>query len=102
MLEGLLDIEIVGDVRGAGYFWALELVKDSGSKARFSRAEVEKLTREILGPELFQRGLIARIDSRGDPVIQLVPPLIAGVDHFDEIEAALRPALEFAANRMLH
>jgi adenosylmethionine-8-amino-7-oxononanoate aminotransferase len=100
-LERLLDIEIVGDVRGAGYFFALELVKDAASKTRFTLEEVELLTRRILGPEIYQRGLIARIDSRGDPIVQIVPPLIAGPEQFDEIEATLRGALELATEKLL-
>jgi len=100
MLDGLRDIPIVGDVRGAGFFHALELVKDQETKQRFERPEVEQLLRGFLGPELFKRGLIARADDRGDPVVQLAPPLIAGPEQWAEIEAVLRPALTEAAERM--
>jgi len=100
MLDGLRDIPIVGDVRGAGYFHALELVKDQDTRQRFDRPEVERLLRGFLGPEMFKRGLIARADDRGDPVVQLAPPLIAGPEQWDEIEAVLRPALTEAAARM--
>jgi adenosylmethionine-8-amino-7-oxononanoate aminotransferase len=102
MLESLRDIEIVGDVRGAGYFHALELVKDRDTKEQFSREESEGLIRGYLSEELFRRGLICRADDRGDPVIQFSPPLIAGPEQFEEIEAILRPVLEEAARRMLH
>ncbi|HYF28070.1 MAG TPA: aminotransferase class III-fold pyridoxal phosphate-dependent enzyme, partial [Baekduia sp.] len=100
MLESLRDIPIVGDVRGAGYFQALELVRDQATKARFTRAESTELVRRVLGPDLFDRGLICRTDDRGDPVVQLAPPLIAGPDEFAEMEAALRPALQAASDRM--
>ena len=100
MLEGLRDIEIVGDVRGAGYFHAIELVKDRDSKQRFERAEAEALLRGFLAGELFRRGLICRTDDRGDPVIQLSPPLIAGPEQFAEIEAVLRAALTAGAERV--
>jgi adenosylmethionine-8-amino-7-oxononanoate aminotransferase len=100
MLEGLRDIPIVGDVRGAGYFHALELVADQETKRRFERPQVEELLRGFLGPELFRRGLIARADDRGDPVVQLAPPLIAGPEQWAEIEAVLRPALTEASERM--
>ena len=100
MLDGLRDIPIVGDVRGAGFFHALELVKDQETKQRFERPEVEQLLRGFLGPELFKRGLIARADDRGDPVVQLAPPLIAGPEQWAEIEAVLRPALTEATERM--
>ncbi len=100
MLESLRDIPIVGDVRGAGYFQAIELVKDPDSKESFSRAESEALVRGFLSRELYRRGLICRADDRGDPVIQLSPPLIAGPEQFDEIEAVLRPVLTDASERM--
>jgi adenosylmethionine-8-amino-7-oxononanoate aminotransferase len=102
MLESLRDIEIVGDVRGAGYFHAIELVKDRETKATFDHEEAETLLRGFLSNELFRRGLICRADDRGDPVIQLSPPLIAGPEHFEEIEGVLRPVLEEASRRMLH
>ena len=100
MLESLRDIPIVGDVRGAGYFHAIELVKDRDSKATFDGEESETLLRGYLSGELFRRGLICRADDRGDPVVQLSPPLIAGPEQFEEIEAVLRPVLEEATKRM--
>jgi adenosylmethionine-8-amino-7-oxononanoate aminotransferase len=100
MLDGLRDIPIVGDVRGAGYFHAIELVKDHDTKASFDDDESEWLLREFLSGRLYDRGLICRADDRGDPVIQLSPPLIAGPEHFEEIEGMLRPVLEDAARRV--
>jgi adenosylmethionine-8-amino-7-oxononanoate aminotransferase len=99
MLDSLRDIEIVGDVRGAGYFQAIELVKDRDTMQRFDRAEAEALLRGYVAGELFRGGLICRTDDRGDPVIQLAPPLIAGPRQFEEIEAVLRPVLTAAAAR---
>lgn len=93
MLEGLRDIPIVGDVRGAGYFHAIELVKDRETKESFTDEESEWLLRGFLSTELFRRGLICRADDRGDPVIQLSPPLISGPEEFAEIESVLRPVL---------
>ena len=78
MLDGLRELPIVGDVRGAGYFHAIELVKDQETKQSFSDEESETLLRGFLSGELYRRGLICRADDRGDPVIQLSPPLIAG------------------------
>jgi adenosylmethionine-8-amino-7-oxononanoate aminotransferase len=102
MLESLRDIEIVGDVRGAGYFHAIELVRDRETKQSFDHDEAEVLLRGFLSGELFRRGLICRTDDRGDPVIQLSPPLIAGPEHFEEMESVLRPVLEEATRRMVH
>jgi adenosylmethionine-8-amino-7-oxononanoate aminotransferase len=100
MLDSLRDIPIVGDVRGAGYFQAIELVKDQDTKESFDADESEWLLRDFLSGELFRRGLICRADDRGDPVIQLSPPLISQPEHFEEIEGILRPVLEEAAQRL--
>ncbi|TMK97884.1 MAG: aspartate aminotransferase family protein [Actinobacteria bacterium] len=100
MLESLCDLPIVGDVRGAGYFMAVELVKDKDTKETFDAAESEELLRGFLSGELYRRGLICRTDDRGDPIVQFSPPLIAGQQQFDEIEAVLRPVLAEAYERM--
>jgi adenosylmethionine-8-amino-7-oxononanoate aminotransferase len=99
-LDSLRDIPIVGDVRGVGYFQAIELVKDRDTKESFSGEESETLLRGFLSGELYRRGLICRADDRGDPVIQLSPPLIAGPEEFQEISAILRPLLSEASERM--
>jgi adenosylmethionine-8-amino-7-oxononanoate aminotransferase len=96
-LAQLLDLEIVGDLRGAGYFWALELVKDKDTRESFDHEESETLLRGFLSNELFERGLICRADDRGDPVIQLSPPLVAGLREFDEIVGILGEVLTKAA-----
>ena len=100
MLESLRDIPIVGDVRGAGYFQAIELVKDRDTKAGFDRGEGEALLRGFVSGELYERGLICRADDRGHPVIQLAPPLICGPRQFAEMEAVLRPVLGEASTRV--
>jgi adenosylmethionine-8-amino-7-oxononanoate aminotransferase len=100
MLESLRDIPIVGDVRGAGYFFAIELVKDRDTKETFSQPEAESLLRGYISGEMFRRGLICRADDRGEPVIQLSPPLIAGQEEWELIEGVLRPVLEEASRRM--
>ncbi|MDO9355276.1 MAG: aspartate aminotransferase family protein [Solirubrobacteraceae bacterium] len=100
MLNGLRDIPIVGDVRGDGYFRAIELVKDQDTKASFSDAESEDLLRGFLSGALYEEGLICRADDRGDPVIQLSPPLIAGPEEFEFIGTVLRKVLTQAAGRL--
>ena len=102
MLEGLRDdLPIVGDVRGAGYFQALELVKDKETKETFTDEESEELLRGFMSGELFKRGLICRADDRGDPVIQLSPPLIADSEQFEEIDSVLRSVLTDAWDRVV-
>ncbi|GAA2903270.1 aspartate aminotransferase family protein [Nonomuraea rubra] len=92
-LDDLRDLPIVGDVRGSGYFWGIELVKDKATKETFSADESERLLRGFLSKALFDAGLYCRADDRGDPVIQLAPPLIAGQKEFDEIGEILRGVL---------
>jgi len=99
-LDRLSDLPIVGDIRGAGYFYGIELVKDKSTKETFSHAEAEMLLRGFLSPALFEAGLICRADDRGDPVIQLSPPLICEQEHFDEIEGILHKVLEEAWSRL--
>jgi adenosylmethionine-8-amino-7-oxononanoate aminotransferase len=100
MLESLRDIPIVGDVRGDGYFQAIELVKDQETKKTLTDEESEDLLRGFLSGELYRRGLICRADDRGDPVIQLSPPLICDTEQFEEIESILRPVLTDAWERI--
>jgi adenosylmethionine-8-amino-7-oxononanoate aminotransferase len=97
-LEKLLDIPIVGDVRGAGYFYGIELVKDKATKETFDEDESERLLRGFLSKALFDAGLYCRADDRGDPVVQLAPPLTIDQTHFDEIESTLRSVLTEAQN----
>ena len=99
-LERLLDLPIVGDVRGDGYFFGIELVKDKATKQTFDAAESERLLRGFLSKALFDAGLYCRADDRGDPVIQLAPPLTMGPAEFDEIEGILRSVLTEASARL--
>ncbi|MGB2738757.1 MAG: aspartate aminotransferase family protein [Candidatus Nanopelagicales bacterium] len=92
-LEKLHDLPIVGDVRGEGYFYGIELVKDKVTKESFNEAESDRILRGFLSKALFDAGLYCRADDRGDPVIQLAPPLIVGQPEFDEIEGILRSVL---------
>jgi adenosylmethionine-8-amino-7-oxononanoate aminotransferase len=100
-LEKLYDLPIVGDVRGDGYFFGIELVKDKATRETFNDEESEHLLRGFLSKALFDAGLYCRADDRGDPVIQLAPPLTVGVPEFQEIEQILRGVLTEATNRAL-
>jgi adenosylmethionine-8-amino-7-oxononanoate aminotransferase len=99
-LAGLLDLDMVGDLRGSGYFYALELVKDKETREGFTHEECETLLRGFLSPRLFERGLICRADDRGDPVIQISPPLIAGTAEIDEMVGVLGDVLAEAQSRV--
>ena len=84
-LEQLLELPIVGDVRGCGYFYAVEVVKDKETRETFTDDECERLLRGFLSPRLLELGLICRADDRGHPAIQISPPLVAGQEEFDRI-----------------
>jgi adenosylmethionine-8-amino-7-oxononanoate aminotransferase len=99
-LEKLYDLPIVGDVRGDGYFYGIELVKDKATKETFDADESDRLLRGFLSRALFEAGLYCRTDDRGDPVVQLAPPLIVGQSEFDEMEQLLRSVLTEAWARL--
>ena len=99
-LEKLYDLPIVGDVRGEGFFYGIELVKDKTTKETFNDEECERLLRGYLTPALFEAGLYCRADDRGDPVVQLAPPLISGQQEFDAIYEILHGVLSEASRRM--
>ena len=99
-LEQLLDLPIVGDVRGTGFFYAIELIKDKDTRESFNDEECETLLRGFLSPRLFERGLICRSDDRGDPVVQISPPLVAGQQEFDQIVSILGDVLTEAWTRL--
>jgi adenosylmethionine-8-amino-7-oxononanoate aminotransferase len=98
-LRELLALPIVGDVRGAGFFWAMELVKDD-ENTRFDQAERDRLLRGFLPGRLREAGLIARCDDRGDSVLQIAPPLISDADLLSEIAERLGTVLEDAGRHM--
>jgi hypothetical protein len=99
-LETLTDLPIVGDIRGDGFFYGIEMVKDKVTKETFTPEECDRLIDDYLSTELFDRGLICRSDDRGDPVIQVAPPLISTQAQFDEMTAIIRDVLDGALERI--
>ena len=99
-LETLSDLPIVGDIRGDGFFYGIEMVKDKGTKETFTAEECDRLIDGYLSTELFDRGLICRSDDRGDPVIQVAPPLISTQAQFDEMTGIIRDVLDGALERI--
>ena len=100
-LNQLKEIPIVGDVRGTGYFWGIELVKDQETKETWQGDDAETLLRGFVTPEMFRRGLICRSDDRGDPVVQIAPPLISTREDIDFIVGVLREVFTGAAQLRL-
>jgi adenosylmethionine-8-amino-7-oxononanoate aminotransferase len=97
-LERLKDLPIVGDVRGDGFFYGIELVKDKATKETFTAEECERLLFGFVSKQLYAEGLYCRADDRGDPVVQLSPPLNCTQEHFDEMEQILRVVLDKAGS----
>jgi adenosylmethionine-8-amino-7-oxononanoate aminotransferase len=99
LLDGLRELPIVGDVRGLGFFWAVEMVKGE-SNERLDADERERVLRGYMPGALRDAGLIARADDRGDAVLQIAPPLIADDAVLEEIVSAMRDVLA-GAGRLL-
>jgi adenosylmethionine-8-amino-7-oxononanoate aminotransferase len=99
-LNALRDIPIVGDVRGIGHFWAIELVRDQATKETFEGPAAEWLLKDVLSAELWGRGLVCRLDDRTEPIVQIAPPLVADTGTLEEIAGILREGLTVAAERM--
>ena len=99
-LDKLTDLPIVGDVRGDGFFYGIEMVKDKATKQTFTGEEADRLLRGFLSTALFAAGLYCRAYDRGDPVVQVAPPLICDQSHFDEMEQILRSVLSDAWARL--
>jgi hypothetical protein len=99
-LETLYELPIVGNIRGAGFFYGIELVKDKETRLSFDDEESERLLRGYLSGALFEAGLICRADDRGDPVVQLSPPLICGPEEIEFMVSTLRQVLTEAWRRM--
>ena len=95
-LEKLKDLPIVGDVRGEGFFYGIELVKDKDTKESFTEEESERILKNFVSAKMYESGLYCRADDRGDPVIQLSPPLTVGQNEFDEMEQIIRGVLQEA------
>ncbi len=99
-LAQLLELPIVGDLRGTGFFYAIELVKNKETRESFSDEECETLLRGYLSGALWDAGLICRADDRGDPVVQISPPLVARQEEFDRIAGTLGDVLAEAGRRV--
>jgi adenosylmethionine-8-amino-7-oxononanoate aminotransferase len=96
----LADHPMVGDVRGDGYFYSLELVKDKETKETFAPAERDQLIKGFLTPRMRELGVYTRFDDRAETCAQFAPPFVAGPEEFDEMVGALRQVLDEAWDRI--
>jgi adenosylmethionine-8-amino-7-oxononanoate aminotransferase len=90
----------VGEVRGDGFFYSLELVKDKETKETFPPAERDDLIKGFLTPRARELGLLFRVDDRAETAAQLAPPLVAGPQEFDEMLGTVRQVLDEAWERI--
>lgn len=100
--EQLRALPLVGDVRGIGFFWALELVRERTTKAMFTRTEADWLLRDELSSHMDELGLLCRLDDRGEPVIQLSPPLVADRALLDRMINIVGEAVSRASRSWQH
>jgi adenosylmethionine-8-amino-7-oxononanoate aminotransferase len=91
---------MVGDLRGDGYFWSLELVKDKETKATFTPEERDELIKGFLTPRARELGVYMRFDDRAETAAQFSPPLVAGPAEFEEMTGVLRQVLDEAWERI--
>ena len=99
-LDDLSDRPIVGEVRVAGIFWAIEIVRDQASRERPSPQQARHLVQEFFPSRLRELGILMRADNRGDLIQQLCPPLIAGPKEIARINDILRTAITEAIPRL--
>jgi adenosylmethionine-8-amino-7-oxononanoate aminotransferase len=100
MLEGLKDIPIVGDIRGMGHFFAIEVVKDQDTREELTEEEAGWLLKDVLSDSLWEQGMICRLDDRAEPFVQIAPPLIADQALWQEITEITRVGLTHAAEQL--
>jgi len=75
----------VKDVRGTGFFYAIEMMADNHSGRELTDAESLTVLREVL-PEAFRRTkVILRGDDRGAPMLMISPPLVADEEVLSEL-----------------
>jgi len=99
-LDKLAELPIVGDIRGIGYFYGIELVKNKETKESFTEDESEEILFKFVSPRLYEEGLMCRADDRGEPVIQLSPPLVAGPEEIKKIADILYKVITEASEKV--
>ncbi|WP_327589672.1 aminotransferase class III-fold pyridoxal phosphate-dependent enzyme [Nonomuraea sp. NBC_00507] len=93
-------LPIVADVRGAGYFYAVELAGDREDGA-FSEPARAALIHDLIPRRLREAGLLARVYDRAAPLVQIAPPLIAEADLLDLIADIIAATLDEASDRLI-
>jgi adenosylmethionine-8-amino-7-oxononanoate aminotransferase len=98
-MASLADLPIVGDVRGAGFFYACELVGDLDGGG-FSDTIRADLIADLIPRRLREAGLLARVYNRAAPLVQIAPPLISDRHLLDRIADILAETLDEASHRL--
>ncbi|MEV2231664.1 aminotransferase class III-fold pyridoxal phosphate-dependent enzyme [Streptomyces phaeochromogenes] len=98
-MASLAGLPIVGDVRGAGFFYACELVGDQEGGG-FSDTARAALVADLIPRRLREAGLLARVYNRAAPLVQIAPPLISDRHLLDRIADILAETLDEASARL--
>lgn len=97
-LEGLRDAhDIVNDIRGAGYFYAIELCRSRAEGSMLTAEEAKDHVASLMPRLIAEAGLVIRADDRGEPKLMLSPPLIATRTEIDELIDGVDQVLDRAA-----
>ncbi len=100
--QALMDEHpMVGDLRGDGFFYSLELVKDKATKETFPPAERDVLIKQFFVPRARELGVYLRVDDRAETAVQFSPPLVAGKAELDEYVGVVRQLLDEAWERFV-
>lgn len=87
------DHPIVKEVRGMGFFWAVEVTPEKADGTPLEGEEYQKYFKGILTRRLVENGLICRFDDKEDPVIQYSPALVADRETLSKIAEITSDAL---------
>ncbi|MEU8867263.1 aminotransferase class III-fold pyridoxal phosphate-dependent enzyme [Streptomyces umbrinus] len=98
-MTSLAGLPIVGDIRGAGFFYACELVGDQEGGG-FSDTARAALVADLIPRRLREAGLLARVYNRAAPLVQIAPPLISDRHLLDRIADILAETLDEASARL--
>jgi adenosylmethionine-8-amino-7-oxononanoate aminotransferase len=89
--------DTVSDVRGTGYFYAIELTASRENGAELTEDQTNELVNDHMPGLIADAGLLIRSDARGAPKLVLSPPLIATTEELDELVAGVDQVLTRAA-----
>ena len=100
----LLDLmaahDVVMEVRGTGYLYALALGRSRTAGDDYTAEESARVVNQVVPPIALEEGLHLRVDNRGGPKIMISPPLIAGPEELDEMGVRVSRVLDRLAGEI--